>query len=120
VWTDGVFQASRSSIYALEQAAQSADFAVLVLSPDDTVVSRGSERTAPRDNVVFELGLFIGALGHERTFIVRPRGVELKVPTDLLGVTPLDYQPGCADDLPSLLGPTCNALRQVISHLRSK
>jgi len=120
VWTDGVFQAPRSTIHALEHAAKAADFAVLVLSPDDTVVSRGNQATAPRDNVVFELGLFVGALGHERTYIVRPRGVELKVPTDLLGVTPLDYQPTPPQDLPSNLAPACTTLRQAVLQLHSK
>ena len=43
---------------------------------------------APRDNVVFELGMFIGALGHARTFLVQPLDAEVKIPTDLMGFTP--------------------------------
>jgi CRP/FNR family cyclic AMP-dependent transcriptional regulator len=64
----------------------------LVFSPDDRVFSREVESNAPRDNIIFELGLGIGALGRERSFIVRPRGADLKIPTDLLGVTPLTYE----------------------------
>lgn len=64
----------------------------MVLSPDDDVESRSAKAQAPRDNVVFELGLFIGALGPERTYMVRPVGVDLKLPTDLAGITYLSYR----------------------------
>jgi predicted nucleotide-binding protein len=46
------------------------DFAILVLTPDDLTQSRGKQQPSPRDNVVFELGLFIGALGRDRVFMV--------------------------------------------------
>ena len=89
--THGVFEASATTIESLEQLVKTVDFAVLVFSPDDRVFSREVESKAPRDNIIFELGLGIGALGRERSFIVRPRGADLKIPTDLLGVTPLTY-----------------------------
>jgi hypothetical protein len=38
-------------------------FAVLIITPDDVVSSRDIEAQAPRDNVMFELGLFMGRLG---------------------------------------------------------
>ncbi len=75
----------------LEQQISEADFAVLVGGPDDRVRSRGSERSVPRDNIVFELGLFMGALKRNRSFLLVPSGVDLKIPTDLLGLTPLKY-----------------------------
>jgi CRP/FNR family transcriptional regulator, cyclic AMP receptor protein len=91
LWTHGVFEASATTIESLERLVKTVDFAVLVFSPDDRVFSREVESKAPRDNIIFELGLGIGALGRERSFIVRPRGADLKIPTDLLGVTPLTY-----------------------------
>jgi len=93
VWTDGVFGASRFPMEGLEAQLDAADFAVLVAAPDDLVISRGEPSEAPRDNVIFELGLFMGALTRKRTFMLVPCGVDLKIPTDLLGLTPLLYDP---------------------------
>jgi len=94
VWTSGVFEASETAIESLESAAQLMDFAVLVFSADDKVFSRKKDHAAPRDNVIFELGLFMGALGRKRTFIVAPKTTQLKVPSDLLGITQLRYPKG--------------------------
>lgn len=94
LWTDGVFQASQTAIESLVTAAAQTDFAVLVLTADDIVVSRRKKRPSPRDNVIFELGLFIGALGRERVVVVKPQGVDIRIPTDLLGVTWLEYARG--------------------------
>ncbi len=90
-WTEGVFQASRTSIENLVAAAHEADFAALVLTADDMTVSRGKATHSPRDNVIFELGLFIGTLGRERVFILKPKGIDIRIPSDLLGVTWLEY-----------------------------
>jgi predicted nucleotide-binding protein len=116
LWTDGgIFGASRFPIEDLEDQVTSSDFAVLVLSPDDKVLSRGKETDAPRDNVIFELGLFMGALGRDRAFIVLPRRFDIKIPTDILGLTPLKYQVGPQDEIPSLVAPICNDLRKIIA-----
>jgi CAP12/Pycsar effector protein, TIR domain len=49
----------------------------------------GSGQASPRDNVVFEAGLFGGALGMRRTFILHASGS--KLPSDLLGFTCVRY-----------------------------
>jgi CRP/FNR family cyclic AMP-dependent transcriptional regulator len=93
-WSEGgVFRASRSTIEALEVQLRLCDFAVLVAGKDDKVRSRGKQKDAPRDNVVFELGLFMGALSRTRTFLLVPEGVDHKIPSDLLGQTPLLFDP---------------------------
>jgi hypothetical protein len=51
-----------------------------------------SGQASPRDNVVFEAGLFGGALGIRRTFILHADGS--KLPSDLLGLTAIRYDPG--------------------------
>jgi hypothetical protein len=57
----------------------------MVATGDDKSRSRGKWEMSPRDNVVFELGLFMGRLGRDRTFYVFEKGI--KLPSDLLGVT---------------------------------
>ena len=91
LWTKGVFLASSTAIESLVKQAQDVDFAALVITSDDVVVSRGKKKASPRDNVIFELGLFMGALGRERVFILKPKGVDIRIPSDLLGVVWLDY-----------------------------
>lgn len=120
VWTDGVFRASSTAIDDLLKEARSSDFAVLVLTADDVSISREVEMKAPRDNCIFELGLFMGVLGKDRTIILKPRGEDIKVPTDLLGLAPLSYKRGNHDELPANLGPACNAIRKIISKLGPK
>jgi tetratricopeptide (TPR) repeat protein len=63
------------------------DFAVLIATGDDLTLSRGMSSRAPRDNVLFEAGLFIGRLGLKRAYIVCDRSARVKIPTDLAGVT---------------------------------
>ena len=74
-----------------------ADFAVLVAGPDDQVISRANQLDAPRDNVIFELGLFMGALTRSRTFLLVPEGIKVKIPTDLLGLTCVEFYPNIAN-----------------------
>ncbi len=120
LWTDRVFGASQFPLIELEKQIQKADFAVLVLGPDDEVVSRNKVSDAPRDNVIFELGLFMGALSHERTFMIIPDKSEIKIPTDLLGLIPLSYRLGDSNDFAALLTPTCDELRRIINEVGVK
>jgi CRP/FNR family cyclic AMP-dependent transcriptional regulator len=120
VWTDGVFLPSHYAMEDLLQQVRTSDFAAVVLGPDDKVISRHKAAVAPRDNLIGELFLFMGALGRERTLMVQPRGISLKLPTDLLGLNPITYQPGGRADLPALLGPVCTAIRSVVHRLGCK
>lgn len=52
------------------QPAKSYEFAILVVTPDDLVQKRSDTAHAPRDNLVFEIGMSMGSLGRERTFVV--------------------------------------------------
>ena len=54
------------------------------------------DQASPRDNVVFEAGLFGGALGIRRTFILHADGS--KLPSDLLGLTSVRYDPASGAD----------------------
>ena len=119
VWTDNVFTAARGTMQSLERRIKTADFGVLVCTPDDRVLNdtRNVDTVAPRDNVILELGMCIGAMGSERAFLVRPRGIELKMPTDLLGITPIDYVADDPDNLAAHIGPVCTQIKQAIRNL---
>lgn len=87
LWTDGIFQLSTSALQSLYRAAQTMDFAVLLLGPDDKLKVRDNFFSSPRDNLVFELGLFMGALSPARTIFVAPAMRHFKIPSDLDGIT---------------------------------
>ena len=120
LWTQGVFQLSQTTIEELVRASQECDFAVLFLTPDDMTSSRGRRKSSPRDNVVFELGLFMGAIGRDRTYIAMPKGVDLKLPTDLLGLTHAPYARGHRCSLGKRLQSVTRALRKRIYDLGPK
>src|SRR4051812_61315 len=68
VWTQGVFELGSTYIESLAQELDKVDFAVLVLTEDDITISRNEKTVSPRDNVLFELGLFMGKLGKDRCY----------------------------------------------------
>jgi hypothetical protein len=90
-WDRDVFEPSGYALDSLVEVAAGVDFAVLVATPDDTTESRGETTPSVRDNVVLEFGLFAGALGRRRTYLLATG--ELKLPTDVLGLTRLSYGP---------------------------
>lgn len=119
VWTDGVFRASQYAIESLEAELDRSDFALAVVQPDDLTESRGQPFLTPRDNVIFELGFFMGRLGRHRTFLVEPRsdGDEVKLPTDLKGINTIKYRYKDGGDLSASMGPACHQIRQIINEV---
>lgn len=97
-WDQNVFEPSGYTLDSLLATAARMDFAVLVATPDDTTVSRGQTTSSARDNIVLEFGLFAGALGRERTYLLAT-GDLLKLPTDVLGLTRLPYRPRSDNNL---------------------
>ncbi len=116
LWTTE-FGLSSTYIEALEAVAAEADFAIGVISGDDRIVSRARQQRAPRDNVIFELGLFIGALGRPRCFMVHRKGQDLKLPSDLLAVVSADYQPRDNQTLMQALQPRCAQIAKRVIEL---
>lgn len=99
VWDQGNFELSKSTFESLCGMASQFDYAAFIFTPDDIVQIRGKQSTAVRDNVLFELGLFMGKIGPERCFIVVPnKSSELRIPTDLLGVVLAVYEGDRSDD----------------------
>jgi len=91
IWSRGVFEAGKTTIEDLVRQTGESDFAIILASLDDITKSRSKISPSPRDNVIFELGLFMGALSRERTLVLVPKGTDLKIPSDLLGMTHISY-----------------------------
>ena len=94
-WTT-VFNPGVSTLDRLVELTREVDFAAFVFARDDWTTTGASPdavpgEASPRDNVVFEAGLFGGALGIRRTFILHAHGS--KLPSDLLGLTCVRYDP---------------------------
>src|SRR5262249_13794172 len=94
-WTT-TFNPGRSTLDRLVELSQEVDFAAFVFAQDDWTTTEAAEdgQASPRDNVVFEAGLFGGALGIRRTFILHADGS--KLPSDLLGLTCVRYDPAAS------------------------
>ena len=73
------------TLTALRRAAATVDCAAFVWGTDDRTKSRRKTSPSPRDNVVYEAGLFAGYLGFDRTFVIN--APDTKFPTDYQGVT---------------------------------
>ena len=86
-----MFHVDEFILESLEHQADKVDYAVPVFGPDDRLFSRKRDYVAPRDNVVLEMGIFIGALGSKRAFVIKPKKKNLKMPTDLLGKNYIEY-----------------------------
>jgi hypothetical protein len=112
-WTT-VFNPGVSTLDRLVELTREVDFAAFIFGQDDWT-TRGAApdpahgEASPRDNVVFEAGLFGGALGMRRTFILHANGA--KLPTDLLGLTTIRYDP---DTTPAIVRQINEKLRGAI------
>ncbi len=119
VWPQGVFDLSQYTLEALLKAVDEFDFGVFVFSFEDITRMRNEEIRTVRDNVLFEMGLFLGNLGRQRSFLLMPRMDEkVHLPTDLIGLTPGTYDPKRSDsNMQAAVGPCCNKIRKAISKL---
>ena len=118
-WTKGVFGLSATTIESLEKTIGSSDFFIVIFSGDDTLKQRDVVKKSPRDNCVFELGLGMGALGRDRTYILKEKGA-MHLPTDLDGVTYHQYDPVNADHLKKDIKAAASKIKAKIRDLKTK
>lgn len=119
VWTDNVFLPSRYTLEDLMCQVNESDFALFLVMPEDLIQSRGEASYGPRDNVILEIGLFMGKLGRKRVFLVTKRGENIKLPTDLLGIKILNFNAE-SSNLSSAVGPVCTEVKRMINKLGAK
>lgn len=114
VWSQGVFKPSRSSLESLIDTLDNSDFGIFIFAPDDILKIREKEKDSVRDNVIFELGLFIGRLGRDHSFIITPQHTgDLHLPSDLIGMEPAKYDETHPNKTASL-GPACTQIKRAI------
>jgi hypothetical protein len=114
-WCQGIFGLAGGTLETLLEKVRKFDFAVLVLTADDITLSRETKKPAPRDNILLELGMFLGALGKERTFVVHDRSIDLKLPTDIVGgLTPATFEPHADGNWQAALGACCTSIETEI------
>ena len=111
------FQLSKAYIESLEAIVSNCDFGLFVLTADDFLNSRKVNHKAPRDNVIFEMGLFMGALGRSRCFIFveTNKGNEVKVPSDLLGLEKSEFVKPAGDNWEPVLTRGCRRVLDQVS-----
>ena len=84
LWEKEVFKLNNNFLTDLLKAPLKFDFGILIGTPDDKTIKRGTNVFSARDNILFELGLFIGRLGLNKCAFLVDEKVE--IPTDFGGI----------------------------------
>ncbi len=109
VWNQGIFKLSSYALLDLIEVMNNSDYAIFIFNPDDVLIMRDKEMNIVRDNVIFEMGLFAGKLGRDKTFMLVPEHSDLHLPTDLLGINPGKFNPSRSDEnISAAVGPFCS------------
>lgn len=120
VWDQDVFKLGHSGLDSLLDMLDSSDAGIFVLRADDLSTSRDEAAPVVRDNVILELGMFIGRLGRDRTFMLTPSTHPPRLPSDLLGVTTAKYkdEPASFGAGRASVGPACTKIRRKLTSLQ--
>jgi predicted nucleotide-binding protein len=115
IWNEDLFKQNKANIENLENILNNHDYGIFVFNGDDEVYNReinGTDQEIPRDNVIFEYGMFMGKYTRAKVFFVipRPKG-NLKIMSDLLGITALEYDTNDDEQVASV-GVACNKIRE--------
>lgn len=115
-WNTEPWKSMSLNAAVLEDKLSKFDYATFLLMGDDRLRRRQKEGFCPRDNVIFEAGLFIGRLGLDRVFLLAERRADLLLPSDWNGLNPIPFdRPG--DDT---LGAWKRAVTPAIIQLKNE
>ena len=119
LWSQDIFTASQNNLKSIISSAYEFDFGIFIFSPDDITIINGNNMKSARDNIIFEIGVYMAMLGPERCFFIIPRErSDFRIPTDLLGIEPLTFDTSRSDNnYRASFGPSCNRIRKVILKL---
>ena len=114
IWDQGLFdKLGLSFLETLEKIADVYDYGIFIFTPDDKIESRGQAGTIARDNVIFELGMFVGRLSRKKAFLIYPKNIAIHILSDFAGITTGQYDP-TLPNLQAALGPVCDKIRTSI------
>lgn len=89
IWDKSVFKINQNFLSDLLKASLQFDYGILLGTEDDKIEVRGETVMQPRDNVLFELGLFTGRLGTSKcAFLIDE---DIKLLSDFKGLTLARY-----------------------------
>lgn len=111
------FRLSQNFLDEILRQAQECEFGVFLMTADDMVVKRGETHAAARDNVLFELGVFLGALGKDRAFFVFCGDNPPELPSDLQGLTAGAFPRGPLSDASDVLRPVAVKIHDSIQRM---
>lgn len=116
LWNEDVFKENENFLETLLKSASLFDFGFMVFTADDLSEVREQVFQTPRDNVLFEYGLFLGRLGINKAFIIQD--INAKLPSDLLGITISNYPTTTCTD--GTVEPDWEKLRETLERLKKR
>src|SRR4030095_310933 len=120
VWDESPeFGFGKSILGGLLKATTIYDFALFVFGQDDATMIGVSQVHSVRDNVIFELGLLMGAIGEERALWLSPKGAKAPKPlTDLGGIVHLSFdEPDDLSDTAAIRATLESELEKLVGHI---
>jgi len=120
IW-DKAFEFSKTYIESFESVLDEVDFAVVVLTGDDAALVRRKDAVLPRDNVIFELGAFVGRIGRDRSFFFGYVKSGARIASDLSGANDVMVYPesvATSRDRPGLRAACERLKRQIREQIR--
>jgi hypothetical protein len=117
IWDEWVFEQNESTFDGLLRVSREYHYAAVIWGPSDLTTTNGEPISSPRDNVIFEAGLFLGALGRHRVFIAEDRTASIKIPSDYNGITCVTYDGSRIErDPQSAVRSACNEITNRINN----
>jgi len=115
VWDEWVFWPNESTFDGLLRVSTEYNFAIVIWGPSDVTTTGGKSISSPRDNVIFEAGLFLGVMGRHKVFIAEDETAETKIPSDYAGITRMSYEGSLLErDPDSAVRSACDRIQRNI------
>lgn len=123
IWDQDLHREGSSVLEDLLRFTEDFDYAVFIWAGEDELISRGATYDSPRDNVIFEAGLFYSALKRERVVLLLEKlidGNNPKIPTDLAGINQIKFSRPSDGNWRAELGPASTRIRENINRLSDR